>query len=172
MVIKPKEVIDILTQNFFIKKGDKIAEFGCGGGYFTVLLAEKVGAEGKIYAIDILEDAINETKELIDLFGYKNVVYLKSNVKKLPYDENSFDVVFISQLLFQNEEYEKILEEGLRILKDGGYLIILEPNKKIPFIFGNPISFDILKTYFEVKGKEMEFQKKFNDNYYLAVIKK
>jgi ubiquinone/menaquinone biosynthesis C-methylase UbiE len=72
MFIKPKEIIDLLTQNFFIKQGDKVAEFGCGGGYFTILLAEKVGPNGKVYAIDILEDAINETKELTEIFGYKN----------------------------------------------------------------------------------------------------
>jgi len=172
MFIKPKEIIDLLTQNFFIKQGDKVAEFGCGGGYFTILLAEKVGPNGKVYAIDILEDAINETKELTEIFGYKNVIFLKSNVKNLPYDDNSFDVVYISQLLFQNEEYEKILEEGLRILKNGGYLIILEPSKKLPFLSGNPIGLDVLKIYFDVKGKEVKFQKNFNDKYYLIVVEK
>lgn len=172
MIIKPKEILDILSQNFFIKPGDKIAEFGCGGGYFTVLLAEKIGPEGKIYAIDIFEDAINETKELIETFGYKNVVYLRGDVKKLPYDDNMFDVVYISQLLFQNEKYEQIIEEGLRILKNNGYLIILEPNKKLPFIYGNPISIDVIKTYFKVKNKEIEYEKKFNEDYYLIIVKK
>jgi len=67
MFLKPKAIIQELSSNFFIKNGDKIAEFGCGSGYFTSLLAEKVGPEGRIFAIDILEDAINETKELIEL---------------------------------------------------------------------------------------------------------
>ena len=172
MFIRPAEIINLLSQNFFLKPGDKIAEFGCGAGYFTLLLAEKVGPQGRVYAIDILADALEETKELIQFYGYNNVSFLKSDVKNLPFEDSSFDVVYISQLLFQNEGYDKILTEGLRILKPGGCLIILEPGKKISFIEGTPVGLDILKTFFEVRGKKINFEKRFDDNYYLIVVVK
>ncbi len=172
MFLQPKKIIQELASNFFIKNGDKVAEFGCGSGYFTSLLAEKVGPEGRVFAIDILEDAINETKELIDTLGFNNVIFYQGNVKNLPYEDNFFDVVFISQILFQNEEYEKILDEGLRVLKEGGFMIILEPNKKLPFLYGEPVSLESLRSYCSIKNLKIEYQKLIGDNYYIIVVSK
>ena len=171
MFLNPKEVVQELSSNFYIKKGDKVVEFGCGTGYFTVLLA-KVVEPGVVYAIDILEDAINEAKELCEILDINNVVFYNGNVKNLPYENESFDVVFVSQVLFQNEEYEKILDEGIRILKEGGYLIILEPNKKLPFIHGIPVSLDAIRAYFQIKNKKIDYQRLIGDNYYLVVVVK
>ncbi len=172
MFLNPKEIVKELSSNFFIKKGDKIAEFGCGGGYFTSLLAEAVGPNGKVYAIDILEDALKEAEELTKELGLENVVFYRGNVKNLPYEDEYFDVVFISQILFQNEEYEKILDEGLRILKKNGYLIVLEPNKKLPFLYGVPVSLESIRVYFQLKNLKIEYQKLIGDNYYLIVVVK
>ncbi len=171
MFLNPKEIIEELSSRFYIKKGDKVAELGCGGGYFTSLLSKKV-EYGKVYAIDILEDAINEAKELTEILGLDNVVFYKGDVKKLPYENDFFDVVFISQLLFQNENYEEILDEALRVLKNGGYLIILEPTKKLPFLYGTPVSLEAIRAYFHVKNKKIEFQKFIGENYYLLVVVK
>lgn len=168
MFIKPKEIIEILSKNLFIKKTDKVCEFGCGGGYFTVWLAEK---SNEVHAVDILEDSLKETEELIDLYGYKNVHFLKADVKNLPYSDNYFDIVFISQILFQNEGYDKILNSALRIVKSGGLIIILEPNKKLPFLAGNPISYEFIQTYFKIKNIKIIFQKFFGD-YYLIIAEK
>ncbi|MCS7184193.1 MAG: class I SAM-dependent methyltransferase [Patescibacteria group bacterium] len=168
MFIRPKEIIEILTKNLFIKRDDIVIEFGCGGGYFTALLAERCQ---KVYAVDILEDHLKETQELIDLYDFKNVVFLQADVKNLPYEYNFFDVVFISQILFQNEGYDKILDSALRIAKDGGVIIILEPYKKLKFINGNPIHYEFIQTYFKIKNKKIIFQKFFGD-YYLIVAQK
>jgi ubiquinone/menaquinone biosynthesis C-methylase UbiE len=168
MFIKPQEIINILTKNLFIKKGDKIAEFGCGGGYFTVWLAEK-GVE--VYAIDILEDNLKEAEELVNIYGYQNVHFLRADVKNLSLEDNYFDVVFISQILFQNEGYDKILDSALRITKPDGLIIILEPNKKLPFLAGTPIDYEFIQTYFKIKNKRIIFQKFFGD-YYLIVAQK
>lgn len=172
MFLNPKQIVEELSSNFFIKKGDRIVEFGCGGGYFTALLAEKIGPNGKVYAVDILEDALKETEELIKELNLENVVFYHGNVKNLPYENEYFDVVFISQILFQNEEYEKILDEALRILKKNGYLIVLEPNKKLPFLYGIPVSLESIRAYFQIKNLKIEYQRLIGDNYYLLIVVK
>ena len=47
----PKEVIDALN----IEPGAAVADLGAGGGYFTFRLAEAVGPEGRVYAVDVDE---------------------------------------------------------------------------------------------------------------------
>jgi 2-polyprenyl-3-methyl-5-hydroxy-6-metoxy-1,4-benzoquinol methylase len=37
----------------YVKKGQVAADLGCGPGYYTLVLAESVGSEGKVYAVDL-----------------------------------------------------------------------------------------------------------------------
>ena len=56
---RPAEVFDALG----VKPGHRVADIGCGFGYFTFRLAARVGAEGKIYAVDIDKEAIDKVRE-------------------------------------------------------------------------------------------------------------
>src|SRR5207249_8178701 len=46
---QPSKLHEILK----LKAGDAVADIGAGSGYHTFRLAEKVGAKGKVYAVDI-----------------------------------------------------------------------------------------------------------------------
>lgn len=137
MFLKPKEIIDWLAAQFFLPQGAVVADFGCGGGYFTVLLAEQVGPNGQVIAIDVLADATKETRELAATLGLHNIDYLVSDVRKTPLASNSLDVILISQLLFQNEQPALVLQEAYRLLKPTGHLVIIEPIKPLPFVYGS-----------------------------------
>src|SRR5688572_22212174 len=41
-----------------IKAGDAVADIGAGSGYYTMKLAELVGPEGKVYAVDIQKEML------------------------------------------------------------------------------------------------------------------
>jgi ubiquinone/menaquinone biosynthesis C-methylase UbiE len=36
----------------YVEKGQVVADLGCGPGYYTLVLAEFVGPEGRVYAVD------------------------------------------------------------------------------------------------------------------------
>jgi ubiquinone/menaquinone biosynthesis C-methylase UbiE len=42
----------------YVTNGQVIADLGCGPGYYTLALAESVGTEGRVYAVDSDEKAI------------------------------------------------------------------------------------------------------------------
>src|SRR5262245_13112805 len=56
---RPGEVMDALG----VKPGYRVADLGAGYGYFTFRLAARVGADGKVYAVDIDEEAINKVRQ-------------------------------------------------------------------------------------------------------------
>jgi ubiquinone/menaquinone biosynthesis C-methylase UbiE len=140
MFLKPKAIIDWLASRLFLPKGAVVADFGCGGGYFTTLLAEQVGPEGRVIAIDILEDAIKETRELATTLGFHNIDYFVSDARKTSLTSDSIDLVLISQLLFQNEKPELVLQEAYRLIKPTGHLVVIEPIKPLPFVYGSIMS--------------------------------
>jgi ubiquinone/menaquinone biosynthesis C-methylase UbiE len=173
MFIRPKEVIDFLSSNLFILPGMKIADFGCGGGYFATFLAEKTGPEGKVFAIDIQADAIKEAKELAEALRFENIEFHQSDVKKTAFTENFFDVVFISSVLFQNKNLLDIIKEAKRILKDKGFLVVLEPkDNSLPFIHGNVVEKDKILSIIKEEKLNLVVDKTIGENYYLLVLEK
>ena len=135
MFTRPGEIINFLKEKGYLHSGMNGADFGCGSGYFSVLLANIVGPQGLIYAIDIQEDVLNEAKEFANNFKIKNIRFLKQDLEKNSgLENNSVDFVFISQVLYQSENPELILKEAYRVLKNNGLLIIYEP-KESNFLF-------------------------------------
>src|SRR3989304_2833300 len=57
----------------YVANGQVVADLGCGPGYYTLALAERVGPEGKVYAVDSDEKAIRALEEKANKRGYHNI---------------------------------------------------------------------------------------------------
>ena len=173
MFLRPGEIVQHLRDQKYVLQGMKGADFGCGTGYFTALLAEEVGYSGKIYAIDIDEEAIKSAQEFINQFGLRNVKFLHQDLEiNSGLENNSIDFVFISQVLYQSDEPQKIISEAKRVLKEKGYLIVLEPQKENPLFAGQRVhNFQDIVDLIEKEGfKIIEIEQ--TSNYYLVVGQK
>jgi ubiquinone/menaquinone biosynthesis C-methylase UbiE len=173
MFLRPGEIVQHLRDKKYILQGMKGADFGCGTGYFTSLLAQEVGHSGKIYAIDIDDEVIKEAQEFIDQFGLRNVKFLHQDLEiNSGLEDNSIDFVFISQVLYQSDEPYKIISEAKRVLKEKGYLIILEPQKENPLFTGQRVhNIQEVVNLIEKEGfKIIEIEQ--TSNYYLVVGQK
>lgn len=173
MFLRPSYIIEELREKKYIKPGMKGADFGCGGGYFTSLLANEVGPTGIIYAIDIQEEVLKEAQEFLKNLNLKNVKFLKNDLEKNSgLDDNSLDFVFISQVIYQSEKPENIIQEAKRVLKEDGYLILIEPEEKNYLFFGQSIySLEELSNFLKnQKFKIIEI--KTINGYYLIISQK
>src|SRR5688572_7860268 len=56
---RPQAVI----QSLDIASGSRVADLGAGGGYFTFPLAQAVGPEGKVYAVDIDDRSLHAIRQ-------------------------------------------------------------------------------------------------------------
>jgi predicted methyltransferase len=65
---------DRVLAELALKPGDRVADLGAGGGYFTVRLARAVGRSGVVYAVDIDPDMRDGVSALAAASGLGNVV--------------------------------------------------------------------------------------------------
>src|SRR3989338_3523493 len=112
---KEKFIYDFVGR---LSKGIKVLDIGCGNGHFLSRLREQ-GCQN-LQGVDI-------ANYLQDKSIAHSVVDI--NVEKLPFPDNSFDVVTAFQVLEHLENYFLIEQEIKRILKPGGYFIFSVPNQ-------------------------------------------
>ena len=123
--LKPESVLEAWD----VRPGDKIADFGCGAGFFAIPLAQRVGSQGKIYAFDIRPEALEATRAKTRLFHLLNVDTLRADLETAlgsGLKNESVDKILIANILFQAESKEALASEALRILKAGGSLAVIE----------------------------------------------
>src|SRR3989344_2466425 len=123
---------DLITNEFGLMPGMSVADFGSGAGYFTIIIAERVGKEGRVYALDIMESALDSVREKSKAAGLENVEAIRTNLEVVGSSglaDQSQDVVLLANILFQSEKKVEIIREAKRVLKDGGSLIIIDWKK-------------------------------------------
>jgi len=103
-------------------------DFGCGSGGWAIPLAKEL-EEGKVTAIDILEEPLSALRARAKLEKISNINTVLANAEKgTDIFENSADLVLMTNLLFQCEDRKKVLEEGKRILKSSGKILVIDWN--------------------------------------------
>lgn len=105
----------------------KVLDIGCHGGLFTSRLRKRIGS-GKIYGIDISANAIKKAGERIPGGSFR-----VADAEYLPFKNNFFNAVFCLEVLEHVDHPEEVLSEIKRVLKSGGYGIILVPTDNLLF---------------------------------------
>lgn len=118
-----------IMSEFDIQEGMSIADFGCGAGHFTILLGQRVGKDGKVYALDVQESPLESVSARAKAAGLENIETVRANLEvlgssRLP--DNSQDVVLLINILFQSTKKAEIINEATRVLKTGGRIIVIE----------------------------------------------
>ena len=152
--INPQKVIDQLD----IKPGMKVADFGCGHAYFTLPVSRAVGKDGRVYAIDVLPEALEAVRSRAQLAGAVNIETIRGNLESLAgsgLSENSMDTVLLHNVLFQSEKKPAIIKEAKRVLKSGGIFVLIDWRKET-LVIGSPegwrISLDEAKALTQEEG--------------------
>ncbi|GAG62852.1 unnamed protein product [marine sediment metagenome] len=109
-----------------IKEGMNVLEIGPGNGRYTIEAARQVGQNGKVTTIDIEERMIERVKNRMKNEGIKNIETQVANVYKLPYQDNSFDLIYMIAVFNEIPHQGDALKEFYRVLKPKGLLVFSE----------------------------------------------
>jgi ubiquinone/menaquinone biosynthesis C-methylase UbiE len=110
------QVTDRVLQTLGITPGDYVADIGAGDGFFTFRLARAVGAEGKVFAVDVADDKISALEAGARSEGLSNVVVIKGKVDDPLLPDSKMDLVFLCHSYHHiegREEYFRHLKVDL-----------------------------------------------------------
>src|SRR5271170_4145183 len=107
-----------------IKTGMKVADFGCGVGMTTRMLAEMVGPSGSVTGVDFSADQVEEAREISARVEIGNVTFLQANACDTGLPRASFDLAYCRFLLLHLPNPAACIAEMLAVLKPGGILVL------------------------------------------------
>jgi SAM-dependent methyltransferase len=112
-----------LLQRAGVRTGMRIADFGCGAGIVSRLLAEMVGSSGSVVGIDNSEEQIQQARQEAEASGVRNVTFFAADATQTDLSRASFDMAYCRFLLLHLPDPEQALQEMAAVLKPGGTLI-------------------------------------------------
>jgi len=84
----------------YVKNGQVVADLGCATGYFAFALADSVGPEGKVYAVDLNKKNIRALEKKVEKGGYRNIESHASSAADLSFiEDSSVDFILANGLL-------------------------------------------------------------------------
>jgi ubiquinone/menaquinone biosynthesis C-methylase UbiE len=109
-----------------IKPGMRVLEVGPGNGTYTLGGAYQIGPEGELVTIDIEPKMIMRVNQRIAAEGITNIVARVANVYKLPFEDQSFDLIYMIAVINEIPDIPRALGEFHRVLKPAGTLVFSE----------------------------------------------
>jgi SAM-dependent methyltransferase len=113
-----------------LKPGMNVADFGCGVGMTTRMLAEMVGPTGSVTGIDFSMAQVEEARQISARAGIDNVTFLQANACETGLPRASFDLAYCRFPLLHLPDPAACIAEMLAVLKPGGILVLEDGDLK------------------------------------------
>ena len=106
---------------FTVQPGTLILDVGCGAGFDLYIAAQLTGTHGRVYGVDLTEAMVARACEHIQRAGIENAEVLQVASERLPFKDNTFDVVISNGVINLSPDKETLFREINRVLKPGGW---------------------------------------------------
>jgi ubiquinone/menaquinone biosynthesis C-methylase UbiE len=122
LVHNPRRMLDGL-----VKTGDRVADIGCGLGYFTLGMARLVGPQGSVVAVDLQEEMLRRVRRRAHRAGLVDRIEFHQSTHERIGITGSLDFVLAFWMVHEVRNRRSFLTEIRSLLKPSGHLLIAEP---------------------------------------------
>jgi ubiquinone/menaquinone biosynthesis C-methylase UbiE len=109
-----------------IRPGMTVADIGAGEGYYTVRLAERVGADGRVLAQDISREALDRLGRRVEKERLENISIKFGDTDNPQLPPDSFDRIFMVHMYHEVVEPYAFLWNMWPALNAGGQIVVVE----------------------------------------------
>jgi arsenite methyltransferase len=103
-----------------LSPGERVLDVGCGAGTDTLVAAQMVGAEGHVTGIDMTPEMLARARAAAEEMGATNTEFVEGDVERLPFADQSFDVVISNGVIDLIPDKDAVFSELFRVLRPGG----------------------------------------------------
>jgi ubiquinone/menaquinone biosynthesis C-methylase UbiE len=127
---QPARLVELLE----LKPGNSVADIGAGTGYISWRMAEKVGAQGKVYAVDIQREMLDLLAQKMKTRGLQNVVPVLGTITNANLPTNSIDLAIMVDVYHEFSHPYEMMKSIAAALKPGGRVAFVEYRAENPEI--------------------------------------
>lgn len=128
-----------LLKALHLKRGDTVADIGCGNGFYTLKLAKHVGPTGKVYAVDIQREMLEFLKEEAASQRIANIEPVLGTVVDPMLPKGSIDLVLLVDVYHEFSNPEEMLAAIRECLKPAGRVALAEFRAEDPNVPIKPL---------------------------------
>lgn len=122
----PASKAEQVVESLQIRPGMHIADLGAGGGYFSYLLANATGPQGRVYAVDVRPDFLNYIQAEAHKRKLTNIqtVQAEANQSNLP--DRSVDLLFTRNVFHHIPDQVAYFKKLRKSLRPGARVVVLD----------------------------------------------
>lgn len=109
-----------------IAEGATVLDLGCGAGLDSLIVARRVGPNGKVVGVDFSEAMLNRARRAAAEIGAGNVEFHQADAERLPLADHSVDVALVNGIFNLNPARDAIFGELARVVRPGGEVFVAE----------------------------------------------
>jgi ubiquinone/menaquinone biosynthesis C-methylase UbiE len=159
-----------------IQPGARVLDIGAGPGYVSLVLAERVGPEGVVYAVDRSADALAYLERLQRERGVPQIQRIVANALTLDPGALHPDSALVTMVLHHTDDPPGILGNVARLLPSGALAVVAEFHPEGPCDGGPPraerLSPGQVRTWCEDAGFEILSFKQQTAEHYMWIVQR
>lgn len=114
----------LLLKNLPLRLNMKVLDVGCGTGFPTIEVAQRLGPTCTVVGIDIWEEALRRAEQKVRVYKLRNVILKKCDASSQPFSDEEFDLILSNLGVNNFINAATVMDECWRVLKPAGKLIL------------------------------------------------
>lgn len=129
-----EEKLTLLVESLGLEPGMVVADIGAGSGVISAMIADRIGGDGTVLAVDIQQEMLDALAERCKASGIENIKGILGTVKSPKLKPGSVDLAIMVDVYHEFDHPYEMLKEIAHALKPGGRVIFVEYRKEDPLV--------------------------------------
>src|SRR5437667_1750569 len=109
-----------------LASGERALDLGSGAGTDSLVAAQMVGEQGRVTGIDMTPQMLAKARSAAADLAAANVEFIEGEAERLPFADESFDVVLSNGVIDLIPEKDAVFSELHRVLAPGGRIQVAD----------------------------------------------
>ena len=134
-----EERTDLLLPLLGVQPGMVVADIGAGTGYFSRRIAPLVGAQGRVYAVDVQPEMVKMLEAVTKQSHFARIAPILGSNKEVNLPPDSIDLALMVDVYHELDYPKEVLASIVRALKAGGRVVFVEYRAEDPTVPIKPL---------------------------------